>query len=128
VVAGDDAGAVERWYRREARARIAAAVEVEAARLALRHGAIAIRDPRTRWGSCSSRGTLSFSWRLVVAPAPVLDYVVVHELCHLREQNHSTAFWRLVEAARPAWREQRRWLRDHGDELQDYRPASALAA
>jgi predicted metal-dependent hydrolase len=126
VVAGGDAGAVERWYRREARARIGEAVGAEAARLGLRPGAVSIRDQRTRWGSCSSRGTLSFSWRLVVAPAAVLDYVVVHELCHLRAPNHSRAFWRLVEAARPGWQEQRRWLRDHGDELQEYRPASAL--
>jgi predicted metal-dependent hydrolase len=126
VVAGTDAAAVERWYRREARQRIAAVVEADAARLRLEHGALAIRDQRTRWGSCSSRGTLSFSWRLVVAPADVLRYVVVHELCHLREPNHSRAFWRLLDTARPDWRTEARWLREHGPELQDYRPSSAL--
>jgi predicted metal-dependent hydrolase len=126
VVAGVDPAAVERWYRREARRRIGAVVAAEAARLGLEYGSIAIRDQRTRWGSCSSSGTLSFSWRLVLPPAEVLAYVVVHELCHLRQANHSKAFWRLVEAARPDWLEHVRWLREHGPELQDYRPASAL--
>jgi predicted metal-dependent hydrolase len=129
VVAGPDAEAaraVERWYRREARRRIGAVVAAEAARLGLGYGPIAIRDQRTRWGSCSSSGTLSFSWRLVVPPVEVLAYVVVHELCHLRQANHSKAFWRLVEAARPDWGEHVRWLREHGPELQDYSPAVAL--
>jgi predicted metal-dependent hydrolase len=125
VVAGGP-DAIERWYRREARRRIGAVVDAEASRLGLAYGSVAIRDQRTRWGSCSSRGTLSFSWRLVVAPADVLAYVVVHELCHLRQANHSKAFWRLLDAARPDWREHVRWLREHGHELQEYRPAVAL--
>ena len=82
------------------------------------------RDQRTRWGSCSSRGTLSFNWRLALAPLEVLDYVVVHELCHLREANHSPRFWRLVGERRPGWREQRAWLREHGAELLAFRPAA----
>ncbi len=122
-----DAAALERWYRREARRCIADVAEREAARLDLRYGAIAIRDQRTRWGSCSRRGTLSFSWRLLLAPAEVLEYVVVHELCHLREPNHSQAFWRALDAARPGWQAQARWLREYGQELQDYRPAAALS-
>jgi predicted metal-dependent hydrolase len=129
LVRGPDAAApaaVERWYRREARRRIVPLVERGAARLGLEVGSVAIGDARTRWGSCSSRGTLSFSWRLLLVPHEVLEYVVVHELLHLREPNHSEAFWRLVEAARPGWREQARWLREHGQELHDYRPAAAL--
>ncbi len=63
-----------------------------------------IRDPRTRWGSCSSSGSLSFSWRLVLAPEDVLDYVVWHEVCHLREMNHSPRFWALVAGTAPATR------------------------
>lgn len=124
----DDAApaAVERWYRREARRRIVPLVESGAARLELEVGSVAIGDAKTRWGSCSSRGTLSFSWRLLLVPHEVLEYVVVHELLHLREPNHSEAFWRLVEAARPGWQEQARWLREHGHELHDYRPATAL--
>ena len=129
LVRGPEAAApaaIERWYRREARRRIVPLVERGAARLGLEVGSVAIGDARTRWGSCSSRGTLSFSWRLLLVPHEVLEYVVVHELLHLREPNHSEAFWRLVEAARPGWREQARWLREHGQELHDYRPAAAL--
>lgn len=130
LVRGPEAAApaaIERWYRREARRRIVPLVERGAARLGLEVGSVAIGDAKTRWGSCSSRGRLSFSWRLLLVPPEVLEYVVVHELLHLREPNHSEAFWRLVEAARPGWQEQARWLREHGHELHDYRPAEALA-
>ena len=109
--------------RRRARALVTELVERQAPPLGVSYGRIAIRDQRTRWGSCSSRGTLSFNWRLVLAPLAVADYVVVHELCHLREQNHSPRFWKLVAAARPGYREQRRWLTDNGWELQAYSPA-----
>lgn len=123
---GDAAGAIERWYRREARRRVERVAAREAERLGLNFKSIAIRDPRTRWGSCSRRGNLSFSWRLAVAPPAVLEYVVVHELCHLREPSHQKPFWRLLESARPGWQEQARWLREHGQELHDHVPASAL--
>jgi predicted metal-dependent hydrolase len=113
----------EREGRRRARAAVTGVAEAEAPRLGVSFARIAIRDQRTRWGSCSSRGTLSFNWRLVLAPPDVLDYVVVHELCHLREPNHSPRFWQLVAAARPGYRSQRRWLADHGWELQAYTPA-----
>jgi len=73
-------------------------------------------------GSCSQSGTLSFNWRLVLAPVEVLDYVVVHELCHLRVPNHSRRFWALVEHHRPHWRLQRGWLREYGPELLAFRP------
>lgn len=118
--------AIERWYRREARKRMLEAVMREANRLGLQYNSMGIRDQRTRWGSCSPRGNLSFSWRLLLAPCEVLEYVVVHELLHLREPNHTKAFWRLVEAARPGWQEQARWLREHGQELHEYRPETAL--
>jgi hypothetical protein len=84
--------------------------------------AIAIRDARTRWGSCSRDGTLSFGWRLIVAPEEVMDYVVVHELCHVLVPDHSRRFWRAMASARPGWREHAAWLRDHGQEVHDYRP------
>jgi len=118
--------AIERWYRREARRALLEAAELAAGGIGVRFTAVGVRDPRTRWGSCSPNGRLSFSWRLLMAPGHVLDYVVVHELCHLREFNHSRSFWRLVEAARPEWRESRDWLRRHGHELHEYRPASAV--
>jgi predicted metal-dependent hydrolase len=115
-------GALEPWYRRRARAAVSETAEREAARLGLGYDRIRIADQRTRWGSCSTRGTLSFSWRLVLAPRRVLDYVVVHELCHLRHPNHSPRFWAELDAARPEWRAEARWLRDHGRELGGYAP------
>lgn len=78
---------------------------------------ITIRDQKTRWGSCSAGGTLSFNWRLMLAPPAVLDYVVVHELCHLTYMNHSAAFWALVESVCPDYRIHRKWLKEHGQEL-----------
>lgn len=78
---------------------------------------ISIRDQKTRWGSCSSKGTLSFNWRLMLAPPVILDYVVVHELCHLTYMDHSAAFWKKVEAVCPDYRAARKWLKDHGHEL-----------
>jgi predicted metal-dependent hydrolase len=113
----------ERWYRRQARERLTASVQRESARLGLDGWRrIRIGDTRSRWGSCSARGTLSFSWRLVVAPSWVADYVVVHELCHLRHMNHSPRFWALVREAYPRHAEAQAWLRTHGPELLALRP------
>jgi predicted metal-dependent hydrolase len=129
LVRGPDAGApgaIERWYRREARERVLATAARKADRLGVAFRSVRIGDPRSRWGSCSSRGNLSFSWRLVLAPPEVLGYVVVHELLHLREPNHGTAFWRLVESAEPDWRAHAAWLREHGHELHEYRPGASL--
>lgn len=78
---------------------------------------ITIRDQRSRWGSCSSRGTLSFNYRLVFAPAKVLDYVVVHELCHLTHMNHSKDFWNMVASVMPEYKVYKTWLKEHGQEL-----------
>lgn len=78
---------------------------------------VTIRDQKTRWGSCSSRGTLSFNYRLIFAPPQVLDYVVVHELCHLTHMNHSKEFWNMVGSVMPDYQTQRKWLKEHGSEL-----------
>ena len=80
-------------------------------KIGVNYRALRIRSARTRWGSCSPRGTLSFNWKLVMAPPVVIEYVVVHELCHLKELNHSPSFWKLVETHCPGWRAQRKWLR-----------------
>ncbi|HZZ48452.1 MAG TPA: SprT family zinc-dependent metalloprotease [Pseudonocardia sp.] len=131
VVGGEASSAgdsLERWFRREARHRLTEAADRHASALGVEVAAITVRDQRTRWGSCSHNGRLSFSWRLVLAPAPVLSYVVLHELCHLREFNHSRAFWRLVESIRPDWRDAAGWLREHGYELHAYQPERALVA
>jgi predicted metal-dependent hydrolase len=103
---------------------VAMLIDEEAPAIGVEPMRIQIRDQRSRWGSCSTRGTLSFNWRLVLAPFDVLDYVVVHELCHLREPNHSGRFWKLVEQRRPDWRAQRDWLHEHGPELLAFRPAA----
>jgi predicted metal-dependent hydrolase len=103
--------------RAGAREIVSALADEEAEQLGVAYRRIRIGGQRTLWGSCSPSGTLSFNWRLVLAPPAVLDYVVVHEVCHLRVLNHSRAFWRLVEVRRPHWREQRAWLREHGPEL-----------
>jgi len=110
--------------RRAARELVSMVLEEEARALGVTYNRVQIRDQRTRWGSCSSSGTLSFNWRLALAPLEVLDYVVVHELCHLREPNHSAGFWRLVASRRPGWRRQRDWLTAHGPELLAFRPAA----
>ena len=104
--------------------RVVKVAEVEAERLGVSFREIAVRDQRTRWGSCSSRGTLSFNWRLALAPPEVLEYVVVHELCHLRVHDHSRRFWSLLESVRPSYRAERLWLREHGAELLAFRPAA----
>ena len=88
----------------------------------MQYARIVLRDQRSRWGSCSSRGTLSFNWRLVLAPHDVLDYVVVHEVCHLLEHNHGPAFWALVARRRPAYADARQWLDRFGWEILAYRP------
>ena len=112
----------ERAGRTLARAHVTDTARREAARIGVSYRRIAIRDTRSRWGSCSSRGTLSFSWRLALAPRDVLDYVVVHELCHLVHHDHSRRFWSLVESVRPDYHSQRDWLNAHGWELLAYRP------
>lgn len=78
---------------------------------------IFIREQKTRWGSCSSNGNLNFNWRLIFAPEEVLDYVVVHELAHRREMNHSKAFYSIIESVLPDYRNARKWLRDNGQSL-----------
>lgn len=105
---------VEAWYRRETLRLAAERAAPLAERLGARVAGISVRDPRTRWGSCSSSGRLSFSWRLVLAPAAVLDYVVAHEVCHLVRADHSPAFWALLARMAPGHEPARAWLRDSG--------------
>ena len=112
----------EREGRVLARRLVRETIDAEAPRIGVRCRRIAIRDTRSRFGSASATGSLSFSWRLALAPRRILDYVVVHELCHLVHLDHSRRFWSLVERVRPDFREQRDWLGDHGWELLAYRP------
>ena len=114
---GDAGPALERWYRRQAKAEIAPRLDVAVAALGTRYTGLTIRNQRTRWGSCSSTGAMSFNWRLLLAPEEVLDYVVWHEACHLVHMDHSPRFWGLVGQLMPGYELPRRWLRDHGATL-----------
>ena len=111
---------LEKKYRSAARILFAERVRFYEPMLPPGHrpaAGIRIASQKTRWGSCSYKGTLSFNWRLMMAPPEVLDYVVVHELCHLCEMNHSAAFWSLVESILPDWKVRRKWLSDNGQRL-----------
>lgn len=109
--------ALETWYRAQARSALREAASVHAMRLGVEIGRIAIKDTRSRWGSCSERGNLNFSWRLMLAPRAVMDYVVAHEVAHRRELNHSPRFWQHVEFLCPDFRLHRLWLRRNGPAL-----------
>jgi predicted metal-dependent hydrolase len=105
------------WLRNEAKADLIKRVEHHGAALNSLPKRISVRDQSTRWGSCSTSGTICFSWRLIFAPAFVLDYVAAHEVAHLREMNHSQRFWRLVRQTVPDMQRARGWLKQNGAEL-----------
>ncbi len=109
--------ALERWYRRRARAEVAPRLDAATARAGSAYTKLTIRGQRTRWASCSAQGAMSFNWRLLLAPAAVLDYVVEHEVCHLDVPDHSARFWALLARRRPGYEEQETWLRRHGHSL-----------
>ena len=104
----------EKWYRARALQVLSERVNLLAARFGFRYEKLRITSARTRWGSCSSRGTLSFVWRLVMAPLEVIDYVVIHELTHLKIKNHSAQFWAEVARLMPAYKSSRDWLKKNG--------------
>jgi predicted metal-dependent hydrolase len=104
----------EKWYKAAALKVLTERVNALAAQHGFRYGKIRITSARTRWGSCSASGTLSFTWRLVLAPLEVVDYVVVHELAHLKIKNHSKAFWAAVAALMPDYKRRMAWLKANG--------------
>jgi predicted metal-dependent hydrolase len=110
--------ALERWYRRRARAEVEPRLKRATARAGTRFTRLQIRGQRTRWASCSSSGAMSFNWRLLLAPAEVLDYVVEHEVAHLEVQDHSRRFWRVLETRCPDYERWEAWLRRYGHALQ----------
>ncbi len=123
VVTGQEAHVTRRvrdWLKAEARRELAARARTYATAVGRKAGRISIRDTRSRWGSCSSNGDISFSWRLILAPERVLDYVAAHEAAHLVEMNHSRRFWRLVEEIFGPSEEERAWLKRHGASLHRY--------
>lgn len=108
---------LENWYRQKAREILTERVTAINRRLNLKYNRIFIRNQKTRWGSCSGLKNLSFNWRLVMAPLQVIDYLVVHELAHLMEMNHSGKFWQIVENFCPDYKIHRKWLKDNGFKL-----------
>lgn len=105
---------LEEWYRIEAKKIIEDRVALYQEQIGVIPNSIRIKAQKTRWGSASTKGNLNFNWRLIMAPVEVIDYVVIHELCHLKEMNHSKAFWSLVETCDSNYKKHRNWLKEHG--------------
>lgn len=108
---------LEQWYKNQAKELIFTLLEQNRPKLGVQYNEVRIKDQKTRWGSCSGLGNLNFNWRLVMAPVHVVEYVVVHELCHLKQMNHSREFWQLVARLIPDYADRRKWLKQHGAEL-----------
>jgi hypothetical protein len=122
-VAGDAAHAGRRvrdFLKREAKRDLDAASRRYAAALGVAVKRVSVRDQVSRWGSCTAGGVLSYSWRLILAPPHVLDYLAAHEVAHLVEMNHSRAFWRVVARICPDWQRAKGWLTTHGNALHRY--------
>lgn len=101
-------------YKKDARIKILDYVEYYAAKMEVSYGRIAIREQKTCWGSCSSKRNLNFNWKLILMPPEIMEYVVVHELAHLFEMNHSKQFWGIVEKYLPDYKIRRKWLKENG--------------
>ncbi len=108
---------VRNWYRQQALALLTAKSDQLAARLGLRHSGVAVKATRSKWGHCTATGRLQYNWQIVLAPEPIVDYLVAHEVCHLRHHDHSPAFWQLVASVCPDYQRRRRWLREQGATL-----------
>jgi hypothetical protein len=121
VAGAAPAAAVAGVLKALARDRLTRASDRHAAALGRRYSRLTLRDTRSRWGSCSAAGALMYSWRLILAPPAVLDYVAAHEVAHLAEMNHGPAFWATVEALCPDWGAHRAWLRAEGEALHRWR-------
>ena len=102
------------WYKKQANIKLKERTSIFSKKLVVKPNSISIKEYKARWGSCTPKGDLIFNWRLVMAPVSVLDYVVVHELCHLDEPNHGEGFWKLVASVKPDYKEDQKWLRFAG--------------
>ncbi|MCR5176676.1 MAG: M48 family metallopeptidase [Anaerovibrio sp.] len=106
-----------KWYRVQAKKYITCRIAFWAEKMQLKYNKIFIKDQESRWGSCSTLNNLNFNWRIVMAPPPVIDYLLIHELAHLKEMNHSARFWSLVSTYDPNYTEHQKWLNDKGKDL-----------
>lgn len=108
---------VENWYKQEATRIFKSSIERYAPFIGKGPTRFTVRRMRSRWGSCSNKGSLSLNWKILAAPQDVIDYLIVHELAHLIEQNHSHRFWAVVERAMPDFKTHRKWLKTHGNSI-----------
>jgi predicted metal-dependent hydrolase len=108
---------LEKWYRAQALEVFIAKADAFKEKMGVKYKAILIRGQKTRWGSCAPSGNLTLNWKLLFAPERIIDYVIIHELAHLRHMNHSRQFWSMVESYCPRWREYRKWLSHHEEEM-----------
>ncbi|WP_373236774.1 M48 family metallopeptidase [Cohaesibacter celericrescens] len=123
LVSGNESHMARRvtdWLKKEARADLSAAVALHSDKIGVKPSSLRIKDTTSRWGSCSSARVLSFSWRIIMAPPSVLNYLAAHEVAHLREMNHSDRFWAHVQALCPDYEEGKKWLRQNGRRLHTY--------
>ncbi len=111
-------GVLINWYRQQAKSLLQDKVVQFKLMIGVEPEKLTIRTCKSRWGSCSASGRLMFNWKIIMAPEAVVDYLVVHELCHMLEHNHSPLFWQQVERVLPEYRQQRRWLKDNGKYLE----------
>lgn len=108
---------LERWYRTQAAEMLNEKVDKQSSYMGVTYHRIYLKGQKTLWGSCSRKRNLNFNWRLLMTPEPIIDYVVVHELAHLKEMNHTRRFWQVVTEYCPGWKQHRKWLREHSTEL-----------
>ncbi|MCE5329757.1 M48 family metallopeptidase [bacterium] len=106
--------AIQKWYKKEAVKVILKRIKFYKPLFKVKPEKIKIKEQKRRWGSCTSRGNIYFNWRVIMAPPPVLDYVIVHEMSHLIQPNHSILFWKLVESVMPDYKDRKKWLKDNG--------------
>lgn len=114
---GDIRNALVEWYEQHALERLIEKTKRYAGIMGVTPHLISVRDYKSRWGSCSSKGEISYNWRIIIAPHHIVDYVVVHELCHLKHPNHSPAYWKSVKREISDYEVCRRWLKEHGSSL-----------
>jgi predicted metal-dependent hydrolase len=113
----DGKAILEQWYKQKAKEKITPLVERYAKQLGVEYNTILISDLKYRWGSCTLKGNLNFNWRLIKAPQFVINYVVIHELAHLIELNHSERFWNIVKVQMPNYLEAKEWLKGNGESV-----------
>jgi len=110
--------AMEKWYKKEAEKNVLKRIEYYKSQLRVNPGEIKIKEQKRRWGSCTSKGSIYFNWRIIMAPIAVFDYILVHEMSHLIHANHSPRFWKLVESIIPNYKDRKKWLKDYGVRLE----------